>query len=274
MFKITEKFYKLNSFSGAVKFLLESMPKNGWGVSVKLAEFLGVTTPVMSQFVTGLKTPNSDQAFQIAKFFHLNKLETEFLITLVEYERSANHQSKDYKYQKLENLRLESKKVSQILNDNQELNESLKLKFYSHWGYSAVRLFCSTNSKGVPEDELRKHFPELKTKLSEILDFLLENHLILREANGFIIGPAKTFVSKNSIHAVNHLRNWRMRSLEKSGHHNERELMYTSVMSIPSGQIEYVLQELRTIIKRIDSDSDEWKNETEIYCLNIDFFVP
>jgi uncharacterized protein (TIGR02147 family) len=270
----TFSVFDYDQFCQLLRDYMLSLPKKGWGVSAQLASYLQITPPVISQFLSGEKVPSADQAFLIASHFGWSKREVRYTVLIAEYEKASHHLLKNMKKEQYLELRQESRQVSRILEDTSELEEKQKEIFYSNWAYTAVRQFCSTKSDGVMIDDINAHFPTLKSQLVLILQFLQEAQLVKKIGNKFVLGTKKTFVPKESIHTIHHLRNWRMQSMMKTSFREEDEMMYTSVMSIPRDQIQTVLNELRQALLKIDNISDEWKNEDEVMFLNIDFARP
>jgi len=251
-------------------FLLKQARGKMRGQVRELAEFLDLSSPHVSQFLSGVKCPNSDQIFLFSKFFSWTEIETEYAMTLMEYERAANHKTKSYFQKKLEKIRQQSKQLKSIVPNHQELSDADKSEFYSSWIYSGIRLYCSIGD-GKTFEEICHAFHLTPEALLTVLEFLLKLSLLEKVGITYRMGTQVTYVAKGSPFLKNHHFNWRSYAVEKSRSISDDELMFTAPLSISKHAFKKYRQEIQALIKKFSTELPDSGDAEIVACLNIDF---
>ena len=88
--------HKFNNYKQFLLNLIESYPKRGRGLFLKIASYLNVHSTLISQVLRGSKDFTLEQAFKVAEFFALNRLDTDYFLTLVQLEKAGSHDLKGY----------------------------------------------------------------------------------------------------------------------------------------------------------------------------------
>lgn len=241
------------------------------GVKAELADKLNVHSSHLSQIMNGQRSLTPDQALEFSKILGLSELETEYLMYLVHQERAVSFEFKNYCKSKLSSIQSKALKAEERFSHQKQLSEEHKSLFYSHYLYSAIRLFCSTSKKGKSIDEILLRFDISRERLMPLLRFLLECGLLM-EANGFYtMGTSSTFITRESPHIHKHHTNWRLLALQTSNVLEEKEIMFTAPMSISKKDFLKIQNELMNMISKLSETIKESEAE-EIACLNLDFF--
>lgn len=250
----------------------DSLPKGGRGQYTKLANFLSVSTVVVSQTLKGDRELSAENAYKVTKFLGLNQLETQYFLKLVEYSKASYHELKSFLLSELKAMQKESKKVKSRYNKTHELSDEDKFQFYSDRFYSAIRMASSLPHMNTIED-FSKYFHLSMEKTEEIVDFLIKTKLCVIEDGKIKRGIQNTFVPASSPYIKNHHRNWRLNSIEKIDKLNlENELMYTAPLSLSKE----AYQQLRTNLLKTIQDTVKMIGPTEdemIACMNIDLLM-
>jgi hypothetical protein len=207
----------------------------------------------------------------LAKLLGLSELETEYLLNLVHEERAASFEFKKYCQQKLKDLQLKAQKPAERFAHQKQLSEEHKAQFYSHYLYSAIRLFCSTEDKGRTLEDIRLRFDITRERLMPIVRFLLEAGLIVQHKENYKMGITSTFLPRESPHIHRHHANWRLLAMQNSPLLEENELMFTAPMSISKEDFEKIREDLLKQISKMSTVIKDSPAE-EIATLNIDFF--
>ncbi|WP_413582337.1 TIGR02147 family protein [Bdellovibrio sp. HCB288] len=261
-----------NDTSKLLRSFIASQPQKGRGLVKQLAEHLGVASPQVSQFLSGVKTITMDQAYLIGRFFSWSEIEMEYWLTLVDFERASHHEVKKHFKKKLESLKQESLKVSKAVTATTELSDSDKGQFYSSWIYSGIRLFCSMGN-GKRIEEIHQAFSEFPVvDLNAVVEFLLQRQLLKKTGLLHEMGTQRTFVPKGSPFLKQHQTNWRLRAVERANFISDEELMFTAPMSISEAGFKKVRRELQDWIKHISDNLVSYGEAEQVACLNIDFF--
>nr|WP_246845934.1 TIGR02147 family protein [Bdellovibrio sp. ZAP7] len=237
-----------------------------------MAEHLGVASPQVSQFLSGIKIMTVDQGYLIGRFFSWSELEMEYWLALIEAERASHHEVKKHFKKKLDKIRQESLKIANVVTNSAELTDAEKSQFYSSWVYSGIRLFCSLG-EGKTIEEIHQAFPEYEAgELNTVIEFLLQRQLIKKTGLFYQLGLQRTFVPKGSPFLKQHQTNWRLRAIDRANSISEEEMMFTAPMSISESGFKKVRRELQEWIKHISDNLESYGDAEQVVCMNIDLF--
>ena len=148
--------FLFENYRNLLKKTITSLPKEGHGQAKKLAQYLGVSTTLISQILAEQKHMTLDQAFLSTEFFTFNELESRYFIALVQYEKAGSKSFKMSLQKDLNKYREQSQKLEKRLTHQQILTEEQKAYFYSDWTYSAIRMLSSIKDFDSPDAIDRK----------------------------------------------------------------------------------------------------------------------
>ncbi len=247
-----------------------SLPKKGWGISRKIAAYLGVNTSLISLVLTGRQSLSMEQAFALTQFFGWKRLEGKYFLLMVQKERAGNIDLKKFYAEEMENLRKESLKLSERLENYKGLTEEQKSLFYSSSTYSEIRLYCTLGDNGKSLEDIQLEFELNLAELHPMLNFLIETGLLETKNDRYIMGHQHTHLPKGSPHLLKHQTNWRLKALQKAERLTDDELMFTGPMSMSKEDYMKVREEIVQLIKRTVDTMRTSPGEV-VSCLNIDW---
>lgn len=250
---------------------LLKLPKKGHGELAKMAKALGVHSTLMSLILSGERELTLEQGYDLAKYLQLTDIETEYLTLLVQYARAGNHRYQHFIQKKLEKIRKEATQIVKRFGHEKTLSENDRTTFYSSWIYSAMRLFTSTDDSGVTIEKLVEKFQMPRPKVIEIVEFLVSVGLVVTENEKYKMGPQRTFLEFGSPHLLKHQTNWRLKALQQADQLSEKELMFTSPISVSKDDFQKIREHLADYIKQFSQIVKDSPAE-DIACLNIDLF--
>lgn len=259
------------SYRNYIKELLEKRPRRGHGELQKISEHIKVHSTLLSQIMSGNRDLTEEQAYDLCDYFELTEVEIEYFLLLLKVERSSTQRFKKYNYQKLENFREETKKVSKRYFKDEQLSDQSKSIFYSSWIYSAIRIYCSTREEGRSLEQVIEYFKINRTKALEILNFLVENGLCELKNELYLVGQKRTAIDRGSIYYLKNHLNWRLKSIERSENLQEDEKFYTAILSLSEKDYQEVCKKIEDLVKSIVQISQQTEPE-KIICFNCDFF--
>ncbi len=263
--------FKAKDYRELINHYIDSEPQQSRGKKTELAEKLGVHSSHLSQVIAGNRSLTPDQGLILAKLLGLSEIETEYLMNLIHEERAASFEFKKYCQQKLSEIRLKAQRPAERFTHQKQLSEEDKAKFYSHYLYSAIRLFCSTTERGRTIEEIRSRFDITRDRLMPMLRFLTEADLLTHQKDHYKMSIASTFLPRESPHIHRHHANWRLLAVQESPRLDENELMFTAPMSISKKDFEKIREDLMKQISKMSAVIKESTAE-EVACLNVDFF--
>jgi uncharacterized protein (TIGR02147 family) len=263
--------FKESDYKAFLKKYLANLPKRGRGEIGRMAQYLRVSSTLISQILSGNKHLSLEQAEGIAEYLALPALEADYFILLVHHERAGTVALKKYYDEKIKNLKDQALKVVNRVEAKKSLTDIERAVFYSSPLYAGVWLFTSVGKDGKSIDDIMKRFDLPRVKILEIIKFLVETQLCIEKNGYYTMGGQSTHVEQGSPHLLHHYRNWRLKAIEQSENLNEEELMYTAAVSLSKKDFEILREEMVSFIKSFLKRTHESPAE-EVACFNMDFF--
>lgn len=262
--------YEYTSYKGFLRALIKQFPKNGRGLSARLAEHLNLPATVVSQILGRDRHFTPDQAVEVAAFFGLDERSTDYFIMLVHLARAESKKLKTHYEQKLERLRLEAQNLRNLVKGREELTEADKARFYSNWYYAGV--FHLSAIRGFQTVEaIADYYGLSRAKIGEVVSFLLESGLLVETDGELSPGIKSTHVSDKSEFVNNHRRNWRDKAREKFTKPGEKDIFMCAPVSMGKEDAERFRGELLKLIRSFSKLVEPSPSE-KLQCLNIDWF--
>lgn len=264
--------YDHRDYRALIREKIALLPQKGYGQLGKLARAIGVNATLVSQILNGKKNMTEDQAYLAAGFFDFNEHETAYLLLLVQRERAGGHQLKNFLDQQISAAQKRGRQVKANIRVATELTYEQQAVFYSSWLYAAVRSLTSIE-EFQSRDAIAKRLALSRGQVDEIADWLVRYGLCLEEGGCLKIGPAPTYVDRESPLAARHHANWRQKAVEAMGDVSEANFHFTATLSLSRVDQELFRKELAKLVgalaKRVEKTDPEL-----LAAFNIDFFLP
>lgn len=262
--------YDFTDYKAYVRTWIESQPKRGRGILRRMSEELQISPTMLSHIFQGDKHLSIEAANDIAEFMILSDDEFEYFLLLVLYGKAGNHRL----HQRLKKkINLEQKKANQIakrMKADTELPETSKSVFYSSWLYSGVRNMTACPSyKDV--DQIAAHLKLPRHAIQKVIEFLVQNNLCVIKDGILDVGPQQTHVGSESPFVLKHHQNWRIQGITKMIEQNEKNLFFTSPMSMSRETAEEIRPLILDLIESVRKKIRPSPSEV-VRCLGIDWF--
>ena len=261
--------FDFDDYKSWVQHTVKLSERGGRGAYKRIADALKVNTSMVSQVFKGNKDLSIEGALELAHHFGLSAAETDFFVALVDLSRAGTARLRTFRRRRLEALRKQSQDIAQRLPPSEELRESDKAVFYSHWYYAAISLICGID--GV--DSAQSIARALNLTLSPVrsaLDFLLASGLVKERTGKLAMGTARTHIPHSSPLAARHHLNWRIKNVSRAESLAENELMFTSPMTLSAVDAARVRAQLVDLISNVSKIVEPSPSE-ELWSLNLDF---
>ncbi len=262
--------YKADDYRRVLKEKIEEFPNSGHGKMSEISRYIGVHTTLVSQVIKGHKDLSVDQALLVAKFFGLSELETDYLTTLLLYNRAGNQTSKKYYNEKVKDLRKQSRNISKRVKKDFELNEEQKAIYYSDWTYSAICQSVALENVNTVQD-ISTFLNIGQDRVVSDLEFLFEVGLVIKNKNKISYGVSSLHLSKDSPWIRAHHLNWRQKGIESLSLNKEDDLHYSAPLTISKKDAQKFHDHLIEVIEKMREIVDPSPCE-EFYCFNMDWF--
>lgn len=262
--------FEMEDYKKALGLIMEERRKTQKGLSRKLAEHLSVHPTMISQVMTGTKDFTEEQMILVCEFLGLPKLDSQYLLVLLQQERAGSKKLKDYFQELKEQLRKQALQVSERVHQNKQLTDVEKSIFYSSWLYAATQLITTLERDVSFEDICQKlNLPPARAR--EILDFLVQTQMVLEKDGYFKSGRVATHLEKNSPFLIKHHTNWRLKAIQAAENLSDQELMYSANVSLSKKDFELLREEFAKLIQRF-VDVVKPSPAEDIAQFNLDFF--
>ena len=244
------EIFGFSSYKDYVIERVTSMPRKGHGQFRRIAQHLGVSSVLITQVIKGPRHFSEEQGLGLANYFGLKELEMEYFMRLIAMEKAGTHELKMFHKHAIEVLRRRAHDVRNRIGKFQELDDTGKSIFYSDWTYCAIRLLTS-----IPYyrtiDALAERLELSRTRVSEIVDFLVQIGLCKSTPRGFELGPTRVYADPESRFTNNHRRNWRLKGLESLNKITPDELFYSSPCTLSNEDFVAFRSELTEVVSKL-----------------------
>lgn len=266
-----KSIFEFKDYKAYLKYIESRRPQKGRGFRAEISRLVACQTAYISQVLNSHANFSLEQAQGINKLLLHTKEESRFFILLVEYGRAGTVDLRSHF------LELMNEQIQKQLNlkERFKIKEVLSLEdqttYYSEWAYAAVHI-AVTISKLNSAEALADFYQLPKIKVQKILKFLLSAGLILEsQPNVYSIGTARIHLGQDSALISKHHTNWRLQAMNSFERETERDLHYTSVVSLSH---EDVLEIKAKLVKEIDAIKSIVKasKEETMCCFAMDFF--
>lgn len=255
------------NYRDILKDLISQKPR---GEISKIANHLDIAATLISQVLAGKRHLTFGQAMAISNYFELVDHDKDYFLGTVHKGRSQEDDLINYWDLKLSEIKNQANSLKAKVKATLELDEDAKLKFYSSYLYSAIRLFCSIgNGKNITD--ICERFKISRSKATGIVDFLAAYGLIEKSDNLYVMTVQSTHVPKDSGFASQHHMNWRLKGLSHLNEIKDEDLTYTCVYSLDKKTMEEVKQQLTRVIEEAAKKAKAAPAE-ELVCLTLDLF--
>lgn len=236
-----------------------------------LAQSMGMSPSLLSQILKGDKQLSMEQADEGARRMGLMEAETDFWFLLVEKDRAGTHALRSRLERKIRLAREAARQLSKRSLKDTELSEETKGVFYSNWIYTAVPTFVALPGKHDVSTLARDSGLPLDV-VAQVVQFLIENNLLVQKDGRLTYGSAHTYVGQDSPHVIKHHRNWRLKGFSAMEFRRESDLFFTAPFSLSKELVDEIRgQILPDVIQQIYKKVGPSPSE-QVACLNIDWF--
>jgi len=241
--------FNFDDYKKALNAILHEKRKQQKGLSRKISEHLGVHPTLVSQVLTGSKDFSEEQMLSVCEFLGIARLETKYLLALLQFERAGSKKLKDHFQEVIEQIKKQALQVSERVHRDRKLTDSERAIFYSSWIYSAVHLLTTLDSR-IQFEDICDRLNLTQSKAREILDFLVQIQMVIEKDGVFSPGAVATHLEKNSPFLIKHHTNWRLKAIQSAENLTDEELMYTANFSISEKDFKILREDLMQTIQK------------------------
>jgi uncharacterized protein (TIGR02147 family) len=261
----------LFSFIDYKAYLLHCEQKGEYkGFRTRLAESTGCQNAFISQVFNSSVNFNLEQALKISIFLKFNEEETQFFLWMVEFKRAGTQDLKKYFHNLLTQLKEKNLNIKNRIQIQQVLAAESQNIYYSSWIYSAVHVAAMIPNLNTVE-RISLELKQTKDKIQSVIDFLIQNDLLVRKGNQLFSGKIQIHLSKDSPNIIKHHSNWRIQALNSLDEPTPNDIHYSGVSSLSIEDATKIKSKMIDFIEDYVKQIERSKEET-LCVFNLDFF--
>jgi uncharacterized protein (TIGR02147 family) len=240
------------------------------GSRKELAAAIEVHTTHVSQVLKGKADLSQEQAEAINSFFGHTEEEGEYFLLLLLKDRAGTPKLQARYQARIQKMRDERLNISRRLNVDTAISEKDRERFYSSAVYGAAHVLCS-----IPQyrtvDKLTDVLQLPKTRVAEIVEFLLRLGVLKTEKDQLLPGPRHVHLGNESEMILKHHINWRMHAISNLQFLDRDDLHYSACLTISHEGAFQVKEAILETLKKTVTIVGQAEVETG-YVLNFDFY--
>lgn len=260
---------EIYQFKESQAFLLHKISENKeiQGYQGKIAKAATCHSSHISQVMRGRSHFTPDQGARIAAFWKLKVEESEYWLSLIQYERASSDELKKILDSRIVNLRKNYDDLSKR-TPAEAINEKNQGIYYKSWINQAVFTLLM-----VPEfqdiNSLSQRLNIDVEQLNDVIDDLVSIGLVSRGENGFEILNDAIHLPKSSPYIWNYHNQWRQFVMMKSQINTKEDIHFTSSFAISKKDYAEFKYRCLKLIEELSHQSIDTKEE-EGYCFLMD----
>lgn len=263
--------FNFKDIKSYLRHYITQLPKKGRGEVNRIADYLSVSSTLISHILSGDKTFTAEQAQSLISYLGLINIEADYFIFMVQFERAGSQELKKYWKTKLDTLKEKSLKLSNRLQLDRQLTDEKRAIFYSTPLYMMIRLYTSVSDHGKTLTEIAQRFEISMIRCSEMMSFLVQSGLCNEKEGKYFMGLQKIHLEKSSPHLLRFQTDWRMKAIRQGEELTDSELMFTAPVSLSKKDFNTLREETIIFIKKF-LEAVHASPAEEIACLNLDLF--
>lgn len=249
---ITNTIPNVFEYDEAIPYLnnrIEAFPKRGHGIQRKLAKFLRCQSTYVSRVLKGRGQFSLEQASLISEFLAHTPEESHFFLLLVQKEKAGVPGLKIYFQKQIEEVLQKRLVLKTRLAVQESLSEADQVFYYSHWYISAIHIALTIPTLQTV-NAISEFFRLPPVEVSKILHFLEMKGLARNEGGRYEIGITRIHLGSDSpLIGKSHI-NWRLQAIQSVERQGDRDLHYSSVISLSPEDIIKIKSDLVSAIEK------------------------
>ncbi len=263
--------FEFEDYKKWVNTRIQGLPKAGRGQYKRIAEHLSVNATIVTQVFNGERDLTPEQAVLLADYFALSKIETRFLLLLVNFSRAGSHLYRKNLSEEILELREQAREIKNRVQQDHFLTDEAKSILYSNWYYLAIWSLTA-----IPDfqnlDAIIERLKINKKKAREAIEFLKKYALVIEDENGRLKnGPTLVHLESTSPQIPRHHQSWRLQAFRHYENPQATDAFYSAPVTLSEKDANLIRENL---LKFISSSVDTIKDSPseKLYCLCLDWF--
>lgn len=261
-------------YSGYLLFLKAIYDENRKtrGYQRRMAEAAGCQPSFISQVMRGKTHLTPDQAAGLCEFWHFSESQSEYFLSLVNFERSGSKKYRRLLQLKLDRLRNEHREIGKRIKHRGRVSKSGEAEYYSDWTWALIHIMTSVDRFKSAEDIGSALAIKTEHVLS-VLTSLEKMGLTKQNLGSWEIGLNQVHLDRSSIfNRMNH-KNFRQLAINRLSVSNDPDdFHYSAVYGLDLKTRDVIREMLLNLVSEANERVLSSK-EQAVACLTADFFT-
>jgi len=263
--------FDYQSYKAYLNELIVNHPKRGRGLKTALAAAAPCQMTYVSRVLNGDRHFTFEQAQGISTFLGHTEDESRFFLLLLSLEKAGTPNLRQWYKKEIDREIQRHLTLKDRFKAKEFLTREGQATFYGNWYYTAIHIALTIPSLRTKE-ALAKAFGIKLTTVSSVLEFLTSVGLAEQRGTEFVTGVTNTYLGSDSPLINQHHTNWRMRAISSLDNHNQDDLHYSAVVTIPADEFVKIKSSFAKTIEEARKHWNEAKNETDVCAVSLDWF--
>ena len=260
--------FSYNNYKDLLNALVSSHPR---GTKRQLAAFCKCQESYMSSVLNGSTHLNNEQIEAACRYFRLTDAECQFVLLLLQENRSSTPQLKAQLTKMLEKHRKEHERLQDVLEIKKTLAAEDQARYYSNWYYAAVHMLLLIKDYRRA-DKIAKKLGLSVSLAMEILEFLVSIGAAAKNLDTYSANQSQLHLDGSSPFILNHHRNWRLKTIQSLEIKQEQDLHYSGVVTISKDDFQKVRDIISSSLKK-SVEVIRKSNDEELAAICIDLYL-
>ncbi len=261
--------YSFKSYKECIDHFLNAR-KQVWGAKSQMAQFLGCQPGFISQVLGGDLHFSQEQLLGVCEFLQFDEVEQDFLILLLNRERSGSSQLKSYFEEKIRALLRERESIKNRINTRSETKPELASEYYSSWKYNVVHMLLRIDQY-KDTTQLKEMLNLSSAEIEQMIGLLRKMGLVEGNGKRLAVTDERVHIASDSPWITRHHMNWRLQAIQQIQDRPKKGLHFSSVMSISAEAHAQIKSLILDAIERSEPVIREAKDE-QVSVLLLDLF--
>ncbi len=259
------EIFQFSNYRDVIKVWIESQSTRG--PRNQLAQAAKCSPSWITRVLNGSVQMTSDQVYGISTVMHLDEGQTDYLLLLVENERTSSLEYKRRIERKIQEAKKKWADLNSSLKEESTLSREDNIIYYSSWIPSIVHVACMIKPLTLSEIAklTRLSEPTIAKVLSELKEMRLVNVQGVRWAS---TGRSVHLPAEGRMANLAHIH-WRSRTIQALSEVEKAGLHYSAVHCLAKKDIEIIQAALKKAILGARKTIENSPSETlAIFCLD------
>ncbi len=242
-----------------------------------LADSIRIQKSYLSRVMNGRADFSTDQLFMVCKHLDLTKEDTDYILLLLEYERSLYPERREELLEEIEKIRDEKRDSKHGLKRVEEMkalefDSSIFSDYYTNSDYALVHMMLAVERMRTNLHEIREALNLTENRFSEILNKLEKMELIENQDGEIVVIKKRLHLPKGSKLEVPHMLLMKQKSSQHLlGLEKTERTSFIATFTSNRKSFKKIQDRFNEFLKDVQTLSSEGK-ATGCYQFNFDLF--